>query len=62
MIKDNIILEIQGAGNALAALSEDNATDEFIGSILYFLGCSRDHIAKELEEYNEEVEKNKMVH
>lgn len=54
IIKDNRILEIKGAGNTLISLSEDRATDEFIRSILYFLGNSLEHIAKELEEDDEE--------
>ena len=54
IIKDNRILEIKGAGNTLISLSEDSATDEFIRSILYFLGNRLEHIAKELEEDDEE--------
>lgn len=54
IIKDNRILEIKGAGNTLISLSEDRATDEFIRNILYFLGNSLEHIAKELEEDDEE--------
>lgn len=54
VIKEHRVLEIKGAGNTLISLSEDNTTDEFIRSILYFLGNSLEHIAKELEEDNEE--------
>lgn len=50
VIKEHRVLEIKGAGNTLISLSEDNTTDEFIRNILYFMGCSLEHIAKELEE------------
>lgn len=58
VIKEHRVLEIKGAGNTLISLSEDNATDEFIRNILYFMGCSLEHIAKELEEDNEEGNQN----
>ncbi len=54
IIKENRILEIKGAGNTLISLSEDSSTEEFIRNILYFLGSSLEHIAKELEEDDEE--------
>ena len=50
VIKEHRVLEIKGAGNTLISLSEDKTTDEFIRNILYFMGCSLEHIAKELEE------------
>lgn len=50
VIKEHRVLEIKGVGNTLISLSEDKATDEFIRNILYFMGCSLEHIAKELEE------------
>ena len=40
MIKDNIILEIQGAGNTLAALSEDNATMNLSEAFFTFLAAA----------------------
>lgn len=58
VIKEHRVLEIKGAGNTLISLSEDNATDEFIRNILYFMGCSLEHIAEELEEDNEEGNQN----
>lgn len=50
VIQEHRLMEIKGAGNTLISLSEDTSTDEFIRNILYFLGCSLEHIAKEIEE------------
>ena len=54
VIQEHRPMEIKGAGNTLLSLSEDTSTDEFIRNILYFMGCSLEHIAKEIEEDKED--------
>lgn len=59
IIHEHRVLEIKGAGHTLISLSEDMGTDEFIREILYFLGCSLEHIAVELEEDDDEERKKR---